>query len=46
VREALDLFGEYQRTGGQPLLHQASRRLRDRYPQAPTLWAAHIHTGP
>jgi CHAT domain-containing protein len=27
-------------------LHHATRRLRDRYPGWPTLWAAHIHTGP
>jgi tetratricopeptide (TPR) repeat protein len=27
-------------------LHQATRRLRDRYPNAPAIWAAHIHTGP
>ncbi|KAB1934903.1 CHAT domain-containing protein [Micromonospora sp. ALFpr18c] len=26
-------------------LHSAVRGLRDRYPLAPTLWAAHIHTG-
>ncbi len=26
-------------------LHSAVRGLRDRYPQAPTLWAAHIHSG-
>lgn len=26
-------------------LHAAVRGLRDRYPLAPTLWAAHIHTG-
>ncbi|MEU7612850.1 CHAT domain-containing protein [Micromonospora sp. NPDC049204] len=26
-------------------LHAAVRALRDRYPLAPTLWAAHIHTG-
>ena len=26
-------------------LHHAVRRLRARYPQAPTLWAAHTHTG-
>lgn len=27
-------------------LHHATRRLRDRYPGWPTLWAGHIHTGP
>lgn len=27
-------------------LAEASRRLRDRYPTMPTLWAAHIHQGP
>jgi len=27
-------------------LHNATRRLRDRFPDWPTLWAAHIHTGP
>ncbi|WP_069736762.1 CHAT domain-containing protein [Streptomyces sp. EN27] len=27
-------------------LHHPVRALRDRYPQAPHLWAAHIHTGP
>jgi hypothetical protein len=27
-------------------LHHATRRLRDRYPQWPTFWAAHTHTGP
>ena len=26
-------------------LHHAIRRLRARYPQTPTLWAAHTHTG-
>ncbi|MEU0551065.1 CHAT domain-containing protein [Micromonospora sp. NPDC005979] len=26
-------------------LHSAVRGLRDRYPLAPTLWAAHVHTG-
>ncbi|WP_155984741.1 CHAT domain-containing protein [Saccharomonospora piscinae] len=26
-------------------LHSAVRGLRDRYPHAPTLWAAHIHSG-
>ncbi|MFF2409594.1 CHAT domain-containing protein [Streptomyces sp. NPDC058092] len=26
-------------------LHQAVRRLRDRYPATPTYWAAHTHTG-
>ena len=27
-------------------LHHAIRRLRDQYPAAPTIWAAHTHTGP
>ncbi len=27
-------------------LHQASRHLRSRYPDHPTVWAAHTHTGP
>jgi CHAT domain-containing protein len=27
-------------------LHHATRRLRDRYPNLPAIWAAHIHTGP
>ncbi|MGO4752287.1 CHAT domain-containing protein [Streptomyces sp. 2MCAF27] len=27
-------------------LHYATRRLRDRYPGTPTLWAAHTHSGP
>jgi hypothetical protein len=27
-------------------LHEAIRMVRDRYPQMPTLWAAHIHVGP
>ena len=27
-------------------LHHATRRLRDRYPDSPTTWAGHIHTGP
>jgi CHAT domain-containing protein len=27
-------------------LHHSTCRLRDRYPSWPTLWAAHIHTGP
>ncbi|WP_307671591.1 CHAT domain-containing protein [Streptomyces sp. V2I9] len=27
-------------------LHHPVRALRDRYAQAPHLWAAHIHTGP
>jgi hypothetical protein len=26
-------------------LHHAVRRLRDKYPSTPTLWAAYIHTG-
>ena len=26
-------------------LHHAVRRMRDRHPEAPTLWAAHTHTG-
>ena len=26
-------------------LHDATRRLRARYPATPTLWAAHTHTG-
>ena len=26
-------------------LHHATRRLRSKYPAAPTLWAAHTHTG-
>ena len=26
-------------------LHDATTRLRSRYPHAPTLWAAHTHTG-
>jgi len=27
-------------------LHDATRRLRDRYPNSPAIWAGHIHTGP
>jgi CHAT domain-containing protein len=27
-------------------LRHATRRLRERYPEWPTLWAGHIHTGP
>ena len=27
-------------------LHHATRRLRDRYPGSPAIWAGHIHTGP
>jgi tetratricopeptide (TPR) repeat protein len=27
-------------------LHHATRRLRDRYPASPAIWAGHIHTGP
>jgi len=27
-------------------LHQATRRLRDRFPDVPVLWAGHIHVGP
>jgi CHAT domain-containing protein len=27
-------------------LHQATRQLRDTYPDDPLLWAAHIHVGP
>ncbi|MEU0120690.1 CHAT domain-containing protein [Streptomyces albidoflavus] len=27
-------------------LHEAVRELRRRYPLTPTLWAAHLHTGP
>jgi len=26
-------------------LHDATRRVRNRYPRTPTLWAAHLHTG-
>ncbi|MFE9856553.1 CHAT domain-containing protein [Streptomyces sp. NPDC005780] len=38
-------------TRGRPIdpaaaLHHPVRALRDRYAQAPHLWAAHIHTGP
>jgi hypothetical protein len=29
-----------------PALHRAVRAARDRYPDLPHLWAAHIHTGP
>jgi CHAT domain len=28
-----------------PAVHQATRRLRDRWPDHPQMWAAHIHTG-
>ena len=27
-------------------LHHATRRLRDRFPDVPALWAGHIHVGP
>ena len=27
-------------------LHDVTRDLRDRYPQSPLLWAAHVHVGP
>lgn len=27
-------------------VHQATRRLRDRLPDHPEIWAAHVHTGP
>lgn len=27
-------------------LHQATRRLRDQFPDVPALWAGHIHVGP
>lgn len=27
-------------------VHHATRRIRDTYPHTPSLWAAHIHTGP
>ncbi len=27
-------------------LHHATRQMRERYANAPVLWAAHIHTGP
>lgn len=32
--------------GAAGALHQSARALRDRYPDWPALWAAHIHTGP
>ncbi len=33
-------------TGRAPhALHHATRRLRDRYPRTPSLWAGHTHTG-
>jgi hypothetical protein len=34
---------DFSRTA--PALHHAVRKLRDRHPGAPSLWAAHTHTG-
>ncbi|HEX3962994.1 MAG TPA: CHAT domain-containing protein, partial [Trebonia sp.] len=53
-RLAIDFYLGLTRNSTQPpelasaaaALHQAVRRLRSRYPSAPTRWAAIIHTGP
>lgn len=52
VRLAGDFYGTLASTVPAGLsraavaLHEAARRLRDRYPKAPALWAAYTHTGP
>jgi CHAT domain-containing protein len=48
-----DVYGILTRNGAQPpdtsaaarALHHATRRLRADYPNLPTAWAGHIHTG-
>jgi hypothetical protein len=50
---AVDFYNSLTSDGSTPpvteraagALQQATRRLRDRYPRTPTLWAAYIHTG-
>jgi hypothetical protein len=50
---ALDFYRRLTADGHEPpdadhaprALHDATRRLRDRYPMTPTLWAAYTHTG-
>lgn len=54
VELAMDFYGHLTDDGSTPprversahALHHATRRLRGRYPGAPTLWAAHTHSGP
>ncbi|MER7199909.1 MULTISPECIES: CHAT domain-containing protein [unclassified Streptomyces] len=54
VDMATDFYGRLTDQGTAPplversahALHYATRRLRDRYPGTPTLWAAHTHSGP
>ncbi|MFI6553784.1 CHAT domain-containing protein [Streptomyces griseus] len=54
VELAMDFYGHLTDNGSTPpaversahALHYATRRLRDRYPGVPTLWAAHTHSGP
>lgn len=53
MRIARDFYGYLTDNGTQPpdtsaaapALHRAIRRLREDYPELPTRWAAHIHTG-
>ncbi|MFE3152093.1 CHAT domain-containing protein [Streptomyces sp. NPDC059218] len=54
IELAKDFYGHLTDNGTTPprversahALHYATRRLRDRYPGTPTLWAAHTHSGP
>jgi tetratricopeptide (TPR) repeat protein len=54
IELAIDFYGHLTDNGTIPprversahALHYATRRLRDRYPGTPTLWAAHTHSGP
>ncbi|MFF3354109.1 CHAT domain-containing protein [Streptomyces sp. NPDC002917] len=54
IELAMDFYGHLTDIGTIPprversahALHYATRRLRDRYPGTPTLWAAHTHWGP
>jgi CHAT domain-containing protein len=43
---ALTHDGELAIARAATALHRAVRATRDRFPTVPTLWAAHIHTGP
>ncbi|WP_069464456.1 CHAT domain-containing protein, partial [Actinacidiphila rubida] len=53
ARLATDFYGRLTSGGSAPArthtsahaLHHATTRLRDRYPHAPSLWAAYTHTG-
>lgn len=54
IELAMDFYGHLTDNGTIPprversahAMHHATRRLRDRYPGTPTLWAAHTHSGP